>query len=187
MPSVVDKEKGAVRTIPSNKGIIVQAWRTASVCNLFWHSESLSQRNDPLFEAVRMQTRRTPYQWLVACDASMEPEALTQGMLQWQIDDHQNAARTFYLPSQVEALVAIMNDYVVLCRGLDNRVVDPEHSFIPLLVSRMVFNRPSSGTAHRFSCKSKNICLYDTQRLSTVSRTILPFSAQSMDSGDARD
>ena len=38
------------------------------------HSQGWTARNEALVEAVIMNTRDTPYPWLIACDANMEPE-----------------------------------------------------------------------------------------------------------------
>ena len=52
--------------------------RAASVCNLLlaFRRTVAAQR---IMKAVRLQTRRTPYPWLAACDANMEPEVSAQG------------------------------------------------------------------------------------------------------------
>ena len=51
--------------------------RAAGVCNLLLalRRTVAAQRS---MKAVRMQTRRTPYPWLAACDANMEPEVSAQ-------------------------------------------------------------------------------------------------------------
>ena len=76
--AVLDKEEGAVTSIPGNERIIAQAWvnvrggmRVLAVH--FWHSEGWTPRSEALMEAVVKHARTTRYPWLVACDANRNP------------------------------------------------------------------------------------------------------------------
>ena len=61
LSSTVNKEKGAMQTIPGNDGKFVRAWinvtRGLQVFAIyFWHCEGWSQRHEALFLKVRLQT-----------------------------------------------------------------------------------------------------------------------------------
>ena len=73
--TVVDKEEGAVTSIPGNEGRIDQWWVNVKGCKrvfavYFWHSEGWTPRNEALMVAVVKQTRTARHPWLVACDAN---------------------------------------------------------------------------------------------------------------------
>ena len=76
--AVIDEE-GAVTSIPGNEGTIAQAWVNVRggmrVCAVnFGNSEGSTPRNEALMEAGVKQARTTRHLWLVAFDATMDPE-----------------------------------------------------------------------------------------------------------------
>ena len=90
--------------------------------------DGLSTRKH-FFDVVIRQTRRTPYPWLVACAANMEPEALSQGS--WHNERYMTiktprGGSTCRSTSQDGVLVTGIYHCVTVRRGLENKVTDME-------------------------------------------------------------
>ena len=82
---VIDKEEGAIESIPDNDGRIVQVWVNVRgdivvFPEYFWLSEDWIPRNEVLLDTKVKQMRTTKYSWLIACDANMCPREFEKSM-----------------------------------------------------------------------------------------------------------